>query len=334
MARPEVTGKKLATRQAELPDHAGRVPLRLLTFKELKALKGVPYSRTQIRRLEQAGTFPMHVTLGDGDGAYIAWVEAEIDDYIVEKMHARPATPIDVVQACTDWDVYERAPKPDTRYVAYVDAASGTGKDSYALAIAHVEPDQTVVIDAVRERKPRFVPAQIIAEYSELLATYQVTEVHGDNYAAGFHSSEWSNHPTPFRPSKDSTSDNYLGALPVMLARRAHLLGPAIVRLSSKRMGISVGAQPSMAGIARARVMSALNGTDVAPWARPSPPKNPCRGGAGLGPPAKQLAPRARLPGSCFRYASGSCPPAAPFCQHIDEALLFPANGAESAHAA
>jgi predicted DNA-binding transcriptional regulator AlpA len=91
MARPEVTGKKLATRQAELPDHAGRVPLRLLTFKELKALKGVPYSRTQIRRLEQAGTFPMHVTLGDGDGAYIAWVEAEIDDYIVEKMRARPA---------------------------------------------------------------------------------------------------------------------------------------------------------------------------------------------------------------------------------------------------
>src|SRR6516164_9322011 len=91
MARPEVTGKKLATRQAELPDHAGRVPLRLLTFKELKALKGVPYSRTQIRRLEHAGTFPMHVTLGDGDGAYIAWVEAEIDDYIVEKMRARPA---------------------------------------------------------------------------------------------------------------------------------------------------------------------------------------------------------------------------------------------------
>jgi len=40
---------------------------------------------------------------------------------------------------------------------------------------------------------------------------------------------------------------------------------------------------------------------------------------------------RARLPGSCFRYASGLCPPAGPFCQHIDEALLFPANGAESA---
>jgi|SRR5215831_6865893 len=68
--------------------------------------------------------------------------------------------------------------------------------------------------------------------------------------------------------------------------------------------------------------------------ARPSPPKNSCRGGAGLGPPAKQLAPRARLPGSCFRYASGLCPPAGPFCQHIDEALLFPANGAESANAA
>src|SRR5262249_60331201 len=50
-------------------------------------------------------------------------------------------------------------------------------------------------------------------------------------------------------------------------------------------------------GAARARM------SDVAPWARPSPPKNPCRGGAGLGPPAAS-APRAAsglvLP-ICFR---------------------------------
>jgi hypothetical protein len=69
------------------------------------------------------------------------------------------------------------APQPDTKYVAFVDAASGTGKDSYALAIAHVEPDGSVVIDVVRERKPRFVPSQVIAEYAELLAAYHVTEI-------------------------------------------------------------------------------------------------------------------------------------------------------------
>ena len=105
-----------------------------------------------------------------------------------------------MVEACTDWDVHERAPQPDVKYYAYVDAASGTGKDSYTLAIVHIEPDGTAVIDVVRERKPRFIPAQVIAEYSDLLASHRVTEVWGDNYAAGFHASEWRNHPATFLP--------------------------------------------------------------------------------------------------------------------------------------
>src|SRR5262245_57988871 len=60
--------------------------------------------------------------------------------------------PLDVVEACTDWDVHERAPQPDTKYLAFVDAASGTGKDSYALAIAHCDPDGSVVIDGARAK--------------------------------------------------------------------------------------------------------------------------------------------------------------------------------------
>jgi hypothetical protein len=150
--------------------------------------------------------------------------------------------PPDVVEAGTDWDVHERAPKPGIKYHAYTDAASGTGKDAYALAIVHIEPDGNVVHDVVRERKPRFVPAQVIAEYAELLATYRVTEVHGDNYAAGFHSSEWNNHPATFRPCKNSTSDNYLGALPVLLARRVRLLDNATLRNQLTSLERTVGA--------------------------------------------------------------------------------------------
>src|SRR5262245_47240217 len=150
--------------------------------------------------------------------------------------------PADVVDACTEWDVHERAPQPNVKYYAYADAASGTGKDSYALCISHVESDGSVVIDAIRERKPRFVPAQVIAEYAEPLQTYHVTEVHGNNYAAGFHSSEWANHPTPFRPCKDSTSDNYLGALPAFLARRVRLLDNATLRNQLTSLDSTVGA--------------------------------------------------------------------------------------------
>src|SRR5262249_60923421 len=85
--------------------------------------------------------------------------------------------PLEVVEACTDWDVYERAPEPGVVYFAFVDAAGGTGKDSYALVIAHVEPDGTVVIDVIRERKPPFVPSQVIAEFAELLRASPVTDV-------------------------------------------------------------------------------------------------------------------------------------------------------------
>jgi prophage regulatory protein len=63
--------------------------LRLLSFNELRTLKGVPYSRTEIRRKERAGAFPKHVRLGDGIGACIAWVEGEIDAWLTERMKAR-----------------------------------------------------------------------------------------------------------------------------------------------------------------------------------------------------------------------------------------------------
>jgi hypothetical protein len=138
--------------------------------------------------------------------------------------------PLEVVEACTDWDLYERAPEPGVIYFAFVDAAGGTGKDSYALVIAHVEANGTVVIDAIRERKPPFVPSQIIAEFAELLQAYRVTEVRGDNAGSGFHAGEWDRHPMPFRKYENTTSENYLTALPVLLARRVRLLDNKTLR--------------------------------------------------------------------------------------------------------
>jgi prophage regulatory protein len=77
MAPPEVTGHAPAS-------------LRLLSYKELKSAKGIPYSRTEIRRKERAGAFPLHVNLGGGkNGACIAWIESEIDGWIASRMAAR-----------------------------------------------------------------------------------------------------------------------------------------------------------------------------------------------------------------------------------------------------
>jgi hypothetical protein len=60
-----------------------------------------------------------------------------------------------VVEACTDWDVYERASEPGVIYFAFVDAAGGTGRDSYGLCICHVDADGCVVVDVNLSFQPQ-----------------------------------------------------------------------------------------------------------------------------------------------------------------------------------
>jgi hypothetical protein len=141
--------------------------------------------------------------------------------------------PVDVIEACTDFGVRERPPLPSLQYLAFCDAAGGTGSDSFTLAIAHRERDEarTVMLDAVRERKPRFVPAAVIGELAQLLKLYNnITEIQGDRFAGGFHADEWRNHGIKFVPCERTTSENYLASLPLLLAGRARLLDHAVLR--------------------------------------------------------------------------------------------------------
>jgi predicted DNA-binding transcriptional regulator AlpA len=80
----------------QLSPYAARAPpptmpatgLRLLSYRDL-ALRGIPYSRSHLRRLEASGKFPRHLTLGEGLGALIAWPEHEVSDWIAERMARR-----------------------------------------------------------------------------------------------------------------------------------------------------------------------------------------------------------------------------------------------------
>lgn len=142
--------------------------------------------------------------------------------------------PPDVVESCTDFKVYERPPTQigTVHYVAFCDAAGGLGSDSFTLAIAHREPDEagTVVLDLLREKKPRFIPRDVVAEFAALLKAYGVLEVSGDKFAGGFHADKWSQNGILFKPCERTTSENYLHWLPMLLARRARLLDNATLR--------------------------------------------------------------------------------------------------------
>jgi prophage regulatory protein len=60
-------------------------PIRLLRLPEI--LHRVPYSEAHIWRLERAGKFPRRAHLGANR---VAWVEAEVEAWIEERINARP----------------------------------------------------------------------------------------------------------------------------------------------------------------------------------------------------------------------------------------------------
>jgi prophage regulatory protein len=62
------------------------VNMKLLSFADLRPLKGVSYSKVHLGRLEKRGLFPKRLTLG---GGRVAWPEHEIDDWIRGRIAAR-----------------------------------------------------------------------------------------------------------------------------------------------------------------------------------------------------------------------------------------------------
>ena len=139
--------------------------------------------------------------------------------------------PLEVIENCTDFDVHERPRQPGIIYFAFCDSAGGTGSDSFTLAIAHYEKVRDViVVDALREYKPRFVPRVVITELARSLQTYHVSSTMSDNFAGGFHADEWLRAGIAFRPCPRTTSENYLFALPLLLSGRARLIDNATLR--------------------------------------------------------------------------------------------------------
>lgn len=60
--------------------------VKLLRYSDLKAIKGINFSRRHLYNLEAVGKFPIRVPLGANS---VAWVESEIDAYIAGCMERR-----------------------------------------------------------------------------------------------------------------------------------------------------------------------------------------------------------------------------------------------------
>ena len=60
--------------------------VRFVRYEQLRQVKGIPFSRVHINRLEKAGRFPRRVRLGPNT---IAWREDELDDWSAARSNER-----------------------------------------------------------------------------------------------------------------------------------------------------------------------------------------------------------------------------------------------------
>lgn len=117
----------------------------------------------------------------------------------------------------------ELPPISDVNYRAAVDPSGGSA-DSMTLAIAHRATDGRVQLDAVRERKPPFSPADVVSEFSELMRAYRISRVVGDRYAGEWPREQFRTHGIVYDVADKSKSDYYRDALPLLNSGQVELL--------------------------------------------------------------------------------------------------------------
>ena len=103
------------------------------------------------------------------------------------------------------------------------------------LAIAHKDlTSDLAILDAIREIRPPFSPADAVAEFVSLLKTYRIEQVTGDHWGGLFVRQPFE--PIEYLLSKQNKSEIYRDALPLLNSRRVQLIDSP--RLVSQLSGL------------------------------------------------------------------------------------------------
>jgi predicted DNA-binding transcriptional regulator AlpA len=127
--------------------------MKLIDFKELKPKKGIKYSRDHLRRKCKAGEFPQPVAIST---ARIAWVEAEIDEWLADKTRARDQ---DEASWGDELPVSEMAASDFVGDVVVEPATRGCFLPTEAQPIGPSPPGRSALVVRARGTKPN-VPGQ------------------------------------------------------------------------------------------------------------------------------------------------------------------------------
>lgn len=142
----------------------------------------------------------------------------------------------EVVEACVIADRDELPPATGVKYHAFTDPSGGS-RDSFTLAIAHADRRTGhAVLDCLREVRPPFSPAEVVAEFAEVLSSYGIRAVTGDRYAGEWPRERFREHRINYEPSERTKSDIYRDVLPLLNSGQVELLHHS--RLTSQLLGL------------------------------------------------------------------------------------------------
>ncbi len=136
----------------------------------------------------------------------------------------------DVIESCVRPRPLILPPRPGVKYAGFVDpAGGGIGKnaDQFTMAIGYRDEDKAVICGVWGRRGS---PAEITAEYAQILKAYRISQVHSDRYAGQFPAEEFRRHGIRLQYTDHTRSQLYAETLPLFNTGRIELPNdPALV---------------------------------------------------------------------------------------------------------
>jgi hypothetical protein len=135
------------------------------------------------------------------------------------------------------------------RYRGFVDASGGSGRDSYTMAITHMEAmgGQAIgVLDLVREVPPPFSPVAVTRTFAETFKSYGIHYICGDRYAGSWPSEQFNINGVGYAICDRTKSQLYAEVLPLLNSRQVELLDhPRLInQLCNLEMRTTRGTSP------------------------------------------------------------------------------------------
>jgi hypothetical protein len=154
--------------------------------------------------------------------------------------------PREVVEGAVVPDRRELPPVHGVEYVGAIDVSGGS-VDSMTMAIAHAGPDNTVVLDLVREARPPFNAEQVTSEFMAEARRYNIARVVGDRFGGEWPREAAARYGVTYEVADRSKSDFYRDCLPLFTSGKVELLDN--IRLINQIA--SRDNSPGLAGIAQ-----------------------------------------------------------------------------------